>query len=414
MADEGTEAFFRKGVHTHNPVWSPDGQWIYFVHGREPTDEMDVWRIRPSGESPERLTHQNAPANFLAPIDSRTLLYVARAEDRSGPWLWALDVESKVTRRVTAGLEQYTLVSASRDGRRVVATVANPTASLWRVPLLDRLVEDRDVQPYPMPSERALAPRFGGTSLFYLSLSSRGTGDGLWRVENGQAFEVWKGADGVLSGAASGVTGRQSRGRRRQTAGKRHLAIMSADGTNARTLAASIDLRGVEGKAPPTGRRTARGSWQAATMGRVPGLFKIPVDGSAPVRLVAGQAVNPVWSPNGDLIVYAVPFGGAGGRNSLRAVRPDGTPVEMPDVRVRRGRRPPFPAQRCGSGVSAKAPESKDFWLLDLATNTIRPLTNLSDRGYLNHFDITPDGKYLVFDRSRQNSDVVLIDLPKK
>jgi hypothetical protein len=32
----------------------------------------------------------------------------------------------------------------------------------------------------------------------------------------------------------------------------------------------------------------------------------------------------------------------------------------------------------------------------------------------LNHFDITPDGNYLVFDRSRQNSDVVLIDLPKK
>ena len=25
----------------------------------------------------------------------------------------------------------------------------------------------------------------------------------------------------------------------------------------------------------------------------------------APVRLVAGQAVNPVWSPDGNLIVYA-------------------------------------------------------------------------------------------------------------
>ena len=33
--------------------------------------------------------------NFLAPLDTRTLLYVARAEDRSGPWLWALDVERK-------------------------------------------------------------------------------------------------------------------------------------------------------------------------------------------------------------------------------------------------------------------------------------------------------------------------------
>ena len=22
-----------KGMHSHNPVWSPDGRWIYFVHG---------------------------------------------------------------------------------------------------------------------------------------------------------------------------------------------------------------------------------------------------------------------------------------------------------------------------------------------------------------------------------------------
>ena len=97
----------------------------------------------------------------------------------------------------------------------------------------------------------------------------------------------------------------------------------------------------------------------------------------------------------------------------LRGVRPDGTPVEMPEVQVRRGWSPPFPAQRCGPGLPARH-ESKDFWLLDLATDKSRQLTNLSDRGYLNHFDITPDGNYLVFDRSRQNSDVVLIDLPKK
>jgi hypothetical protein len=28
-------------------------------------------------------------------------------------------------------------------------------------------------------------------------------------------------------------------------------------------------------------------------------------------------------------------------------------------------------------------------------------------------FDITPDGKQIVFDRLRENSDIVLIDLPK-
>jgi hypothetical protein len=32
----------------------------------------------------------------------------------------------------------------------------------------------------------------------------------------------------------------------------------------------------------------------------------------------------------------------------------------------------------------------------------------------LNGFDITPDGKYLVFDRTQQNADVVLIERPKK
>ena len=413
--DSGKEPFFRKGMHTHNPAWSPDGQWIYFVHGTDPFGEMEVWRMQPSGALPEQLTHQNAPVNFLAPLDVRTLLYVARAEDWSGPWLWALDVESKVTRRVTAGLEQYTSVSASRDGRRVVATVANTTASLWRVPLLDRLVDDRDAQPYPVPTERALAPRFSGRSLFYLSLSARGPGDGLWQWQdqNEQAFEVRKGADGAVSeppavspdGSRVAVVVRQQ--------GKRHLAIMSADGTNSRTFAASIDITGVAGQG--TVDWSPDGAWivTGGSDEQGAGLFKIPVDGGAPVRLVKGEARGPVWSPKGDLIVYGTPFAGAGGRDSLRGVTSDGTPVQMPEVGVRLGGAHRF--LRSGAGlVYLPGVESKDFWLVDLASKKIRQLTDLSDRGYLNTFDITPDGKHLVFDRSRQNSDVVLIDLAKK
>ena len=369
--------------------------------------------MKPSGEGREQLTHQHPDVNFLAPLDQRTLLYVARADDWSGPWLWALDIESRVTRRVTVGLEQYVSVSASRNGRRVVATVANPTASLWRVPLRDERVEDRDVESYPVPAERALAPRFNGTSLFYLSLSTRGTGDGLWRVENGHTFEVRKGADSVLTepaavspdGSRVAVVVRQE--------GKRRLAVMSADGTNSRTLAASIEIQGVVGQSAadwsPDETRIVAGGRDA----QGPGLFMIPVDGGAPERLVATDAFNPVWSPKGDWIVYATGFGGAGGRNLLRGVRPDGTAVPMPDVHVRNGGAHRFLPSGMGL-VYLPNMETKDFWLLDLATNQSRQLTHFSDRGFLNTFDITPDGRYLVFDRSRQNSDVFLIDLPPK
>jgi hypothetical protein len=56
---------------------------------------------------------------------------------------------------------------------------------------------------------------------------------------------------------------------------------------------------------------------------------------------------------------------------------------------------------------------SQDFWLLDLSTRKSRQLTSLENKGAMWSFDITPDGKQIVFDRFRENSDIVLIDLPK-
>ena len=396
-------------MHNHNPIWSSDNQWIYFGHGTDPTDDMDVWRVRPSGGSPEQMTDQHADINFLAPLDARTLLYVARAKDRTGPWLWALDVERKLTRRVTTGLEQYTTVSASRDGRRVVATVANPTATLWQVPLLDRLAEDRDVLPYPLPSARAFAPRFGGTSLFYLS--GRGTGDGLWRFQDGQTSEVWKGADVALSeppavspdGTRVAVVARQG--------GKRHLTIMSADGTSVRTLAASIDIQGAA--AHGAADWSPDGAWIVAggSDENGSGLFKIPVNGGEPVRLTTGpkeSAINPVWSPDGNLIVYAGVA--VGNKVPILGIRPDGTTVDLPAVQATLGGSYRFLPNGTGLVYLATPP---NFWLLNFSTKTTRQLTRLGNHGALRTFDITPDGKQIVFDRRRDNSDVVLIEIPK-
>jgi Tol biopolymer transport system component len=96
----------------------------------------------------------------------------------------------------------------------------------------------------------------------------------------------------------------------------------------------------------------------------------------------------------------------------LLGVRPDGTAVKLPDVRARLGGGHRFLPNGTGL-VYLPRGQSLDFWLLDLATKTTRALTRLGDHGSLKTFDITPDGKEIVFDRSRENSDIVLIDLPK-
>ena len=141
-----------------------------------------------------------------------------------------------------------------------------------------------------------------------------------------------------------------------------------------------------------------------------PGLFKIPVDGGSPVRLVSGEAISPEWSPAGDLIVYAGPL--VAGRVPLLGVTPEGAPVSLPPTLTHIGGGHRFLPDGTGV-VYVPLERSLDFWLLDLVTGTTRPLTSLSDQGRLNMFDITPDGKHIVFDRVRENSDIVLIEVPK-
>jgi hypothetical protein len=119
------------------------------------------------------------------------------------------------------------------------------------------------------------------------------------------------------------------------------------------------------------------------------------------------------------LIVYAGPQ--VAQYVPLLAVRPDGTPVELPAIQLGLGgERYRFlpngkslvymqatrnPSMSLGNRQLA----SQDFWLLDLATKKTSPLTRLNNVAPMRTFDITPDGKQIVFDRLGENSDIVLI-----
>jgi serine/threonine protein kinase/Tol biopolymer transport system component len=405
----GARLLFRRNRNEHNhfPIWSADDRWVYFSSGTPVTKEMDVWRIPVGGGPAERLTELNSDVASLTPIDDRTILFVSHDVDGSGPWLWSLDPERKVTRRISFGVERYTSLAATPDGRRLVATVANPAATLWTVPILATgVAEESDAKPFPLSTADSSAPQSGGDSLFYLS--SLGAGDGVWRVEQAPAAtEIWKGQDGgVLASPAPSRDGRRIAIVMRRNRIPR-LHVLAADGGDLHTLADSLTVQGGASWSPD-GKWIVVGGIEAGHAG----LYKVPVEGGPPVRLLEGPALNPVWSPDGDLIAYV--GANVSAYAPLLAVRANGASVEMPRISMRRdGERLRFTRDGQALIYMQGAARAQDFWMLNLATMQTRQLTRLTSRDTMRTFDVTPDGKRIVFDRLRDNSDVVLIDLPR-
>lgn len=396
--------------HNHYLAWGADGKWIYFVHGTPARDEMDLWRISASGGKPERLTELNTQMRDPTPLDHGTILFVANYPNGSGPSIWAFDLAHRAPRRIAFGLEQYTSLSATADGRRLAVTVANPNVRLWSVPIgstfgdVPSEATESDVKPFLHNTTNAMVPRFRGSAVYYLS--STGAGERLLRFDGGNAMEIWgRAQDGLEGPPAISPDGRRIAVVTRQGA-KRHLRLITADGAESSVIAPMVDVEGSADWSPD-------GKWivTGGNDGAGAGLFKIPVAGGEPVRLTSKVGRNPVWSPDGSLIVYAGPnvFTLA----ALLAVRPDGTAVKMPEIHTQRdGERLRFMPDGRGL-IFMRAEEAtpwQDFWMLDLATMKTRRLTHLTDRATMRTFDITPDGKQIVFDRLRENSAVVLID----
>ncbi len=394
----------KPGFHCHFPTWSPDGRFVYFIRGIPMIGDLDIWRVPSAGGTPERITQHHARIAYPVFLDPRTLIYTM--VDEEGSHLYASDVERRDTRRLSFGLEEYISVSGSADGRRLAATVANPTQGLWSVPITAGIAGETAAAPYALPTARAAAPRFGKD--FLLFLSSKGGADGLWKWKDGAATELWKPSEGALASAPA-VSPDSSRicFSIRQEEHSR-LRVMAADGTGVSAIASSLD-------APDSPSWSPDGKWIAVTSeeGGAKPLYKVPVDGGPPVRLVEGVVHNPVWSPDGRTIVYSE------GRRSLvfqlKAVTPEGKPVSLPELWVRTyGDRYRFLPDGKSMVVMQGTFRRQDFWLVDFATGRTRVLTNLRPGFQIKSFDVSPDGKQILFDRIRENSNVVLIDLPAR
>ena len=152
-----------------------------------------------------------------------------------------------------------------------MATKANANGSLWRLPIRDLPVEASAATPIALTTGPGSSPRLGPDYLVYVS--SRGGGDGIWKLANGATTELWSASDArVVGGPEVSRDGKRIAFSVEQR-GETRLYVMDADGTNARLITSALKLRGAPGWAPD-----GRSITSAASVDGAPQLFRIALD----------------------------------------------------------------------------------------------------------------------------------------
>ncbi|MGC2401907.1 MAG: hypothetical protein WA510_19075, partial [Acidobacteriaceae bacterium] len=390
------------GLHSHFPLWSRDAKFIYLVQGSLP-DKLDIWRIRATGGNPERITSHNGRVSYPVLLDRRTLMYLAGDSDGSGPSIYSVDVERRIPHRLTSGLDRYTSLAASADGRRLVATRASPKRTLWRLRIADAAAAVSPAAQLSLTTNTGSSPRLGPNYLLYIS--EKGTGQGIWKLANGGSTELWSGQEArILGGPAISPDGHSVAFSVTQQ-GQTPLYVMQADGTNLRLVTDSLSLQGSPAWTPDGQSITT-----AVVQHGVPQLFRIPVNGQSPALFVRDYSLDPAWAPDGHFVVYS----GAdiGTTFPVKAVTAEALPHPLPALTLTRGaRRLAFlPGGRTLILLRGEI-QHKNLWLIDLETGAERQLTKFPPDFDIRDFDISPDGSEVVLERVEERSDVAILDL---
>ncbi|MGB7844576.1 MAG: hypothetical protein WBL63_03105 [Candidatus Acidiferrum sp.] len=393
------------GLHCHFPLWAPDAAFIYFVQGTLP-DKLDIWRMTPTGGTPERITSHNGRVSHPVFLDRRTLVYLASDPDGSGPRLYSLDVERRNPHRLTSALDRYTSLAGSADGRRLVATLATPKRTLWRFRIDDSPAKESAATRISLTTSTGFSPRLGPNYLLYVSTT--GTSESIWKLANGTETELWNGQGArVFGGPAISPDGQHIAFSVRQHE-QTLLYVMRADGTNARIVTDSLDLQGAPAWAPDGQSITS-----AVDDHGVPHLYRVPVDGRSPALFVPEYSVDPAWAPDGRFVVYSGPD--IGTTFTVKAVTAEAAAHPLRALTLPRGARHLafLPGGRALVLLRGEI-QHKNLWLIDLETGAERQLTSLTPDFDIRDFDISPDGREVVLERMQDRSDVVLLDLPRQ
>jgi Tol biopolymer transport system component len=253
-------------------------------------------------------------------------------------------------------------------------------------------------------------------SLLYVSYD--GETERIWKLFlDGTATELWPGSGGRIIGGPAIAPEGDRIAFSIEEGGKTRLVIMNADGTGARIIAQALELRGAPAWSPD-----GRSIVTAVSEGGTPHLARVWLDTARVDRLLDDYALGPAWAPRGDFLVYSGKDPGT--EFPVKAIGAAGHPYLIPELTLSRSggldvtrvgaRRLRFMPGRAELVVLRGDIEHKNLWAFDLAAGTWRQLTRFGRDIVINDFDVSADGREIVFERVEESSDVWVMDLPTR
>jgi Tol biopolymer transport system component len=385
------------------PAWSPDGRWLCY------SDVLDLWIVRADGGPARQLTHDHARDTHPAFAPDGRHIYFSSGREGTRA-IWRVTPDGASPQRITFGTGPETHPSLALDATRLAYTTYSAQPDLT---LVDRLTGEKIRVPGPGPVE---APVFlpDGRGIVY----------GLNREND---WDLWL----------------QPLERGRPVGPPRRLT----------------DQPGAEAVAAPT----PDGRWIAycRVLGKERNLWLIPAGGGAPRPLVQdpGISIHPAWSPDGGSLAFVsdrdgrehlyvapvrdgtvigapkrltegevtdyFPAWSPDGRR-LAFIREQGVVSEVWVIPADRG----SPARRVTNGARARCarfePDGRallvsGWWggravtLMRVPTDGGRPEPlrhpmELGDTSATILFNLSPDGRWVVFDERQSRGHVWVLE----
>lgn len=403
-----------------SPCWSPDGKRIIFV--TSDINLSEVWTVTDAGQDVKRILQGR---RFLDPVfspDGQYIYYGAASRERYGLWRAPIDPDSGDLRGQPVeikdtGPTNFKNLAVSGDGKRLACTAVSMSNNLWSLPVSPRSGEATGA-PRPLTRDTSFRkswPIFSpdGRRIVFNGIRL-GANTDLWRMDadGKNPTQLMTDPGGLPGGLSLNLVGWLPGGNQVVYWSNRAglLKLWSTDVDTGRE-APLLDLTGVVqldvARLSPDGTHVVFNSKQSGTIN----VSILPLSGGQPRQLtfdkeLAGFAC---WSPDGKFLAFELKRGS----DTHIAVMPSGGgPITQ--LTFDRGQSWTYSWSPDGDKIAFAGFRNGfwNIWWVSRSTRKQQQVTNYSALNeYVRYPAWSPLGNQIVFEKAETTGNIWLIEL---